>query len=358
MKKIVLVLMGLVFLSGSVSAYQVNIEAPDTLTVGKPLIVNGTTTYGIGTPIDVVLYKQVTTSTWVDRKIAYVQSDRTFRVIFDTTDLKKGAYKVEVPVDGQGDSVTMRLVNLVDRSDEISLTSPVLQPYSGKLYVAGSVSTDINSGIQIAVFDSDDIPVFGPHYVNTNSHGMFSADVPISQPGDYEVSFTDSSGYIGSRIFSVAGETAVTIVPTRVATTLPVLSAHGKASRNNPVYFIVRPASGSLTLYTSSSIDWVIEYIDEQGIVHMVNEQGEANPEKIQLIGKGKPVFIKVYPYKSSVNSEAFLYAENAIAVSVSPTVPAVFGTPAPAETQHSPVLPLVGILATGLAGYCWYRRV
>jgi len=358
MKKIVLVLMGLVFLSGSVSAYQVNIEAPDTLTVGKPLIVNGTTTYGIGTPIDVVLYKQLTTSTWVDRKITYVQSDRTFRVIFDTTNLKKGAYKVEVPVDGQGDSVTMRLVNLVDRSDEISLTSPVLQPYSGKLYVAGSVSTDINSGVQIAVFDSDDIPVFGPHYVNTNSHGMFSADVPISQPGDYEVSFTDSSGYIGSRIFSVVGGATVTSVPTSVTTTLPVLSAHGRASRDNPVYFIVRPASGTLTLRTSSSIDWVLEYVDDRGVLHMVNEQGETNPEKIQLTGKGKTVYIKVYPYKSSVNSEAFLYTENANAVSVSPTVPAVFGTPIPSETPHSPISPLVGILAAGLAGYCWYRRV
>jgi len=358
MKKIVLAIMGLLFLSGSVSAYQVNIDVPDTLTVGKPLIVNGTTTFGIGTPIDVDLYFQLTTSTQVDHQTVYVQSDRTFRVIFETTDLKKGLYKVEVPVTGQRDAYTMRLVNLVDRSDEISLTSPLQQPYSGKLYIAGSLSMDKNSGVQIAVYDSDNNPVFGPQYVNTNYLGMFSADVPISQPGDYEVYFTDSSGYIGSRLMSVVGGATVTTVPTRVATTLPVLSAHGKASRDNPVYFIVRPASGTLTLRTSSSIDWVIEYIDEQGIVHMVNEQGETNPEKIQLTGKGKTVYIKVYPYKSSVNSEAFLYAENANAVSVSPTVPAVFGTPIPSETQHSPISPLVGILAAGLAGYCWYRRV
>jgi hypothetical protein len=358
MKKTVLVVLGLLFLSGSVTAYQVNIEAPDTLTVGKPLIVTGTTTYGIGTPIDVVLYKQVTTSTWVDRKIAYVQSDRTFRVIFDTTELKKGAYKVEVPVDGQGNSVTMRLVNLVDRSDEISLTSPVLQPYTGKLYIAGTVSTDINSGVQIAVFDSDNIPVFGPQYVNTNSNGIFSADVPITQPGEYEVSFTDSNGYIGQRVISVVGETIVTTTLTGVATTPPVLSAHGRASRDKPVYFIVRPTSGILTMYTSSSIDWVIEYVDERGILHMINEQGEAKPEKIQLSGVGKLVYIKVYPYKSSVNSEAFLYAENANAVSVSPTVPAVFGSHTPAATQNSPVSPLGGILAAGFAGYWWFRRV
>ena len=58
MKKIVLLVMGLLFLSGSVSAYLVNIDAPESLPIGKPLIVNGTTTFGIGTPVDVVLYYQ------------------------------------------------------------------------------------------------------------------------------------------------------------------------------------------------------------------------------------------------------------------------------------------------------------
>jgi hypothetical protein len=356
MKKIVLVVMGLVFLFGSVSAYQVNIETSDTLTVGKPLIVTGTTTFGTGTPIDVDLYLQLTKAR-VDHKVAYVQSDKTFRVIFDTTNLDKGVYKVEVPVNGQGDSVTTRLVNLVDRSDEISLTSPAEQPYTGKLSIAGIMSTDKNSGVQIEVFDADNNPVFGPQYVNTNANGMFKADVPVIQAGDYEVSFTDSKGYIGSRIISVVGAAAVTSAPTSIATTQQVVSAHGKASRDNPVYFIVKPNSGTITLHTSSSIDWVIEYVDERGILHTVNEQGEANPEKIQLPGKGKPIYIKVYPYKNSVNSEAFLYAENANTISVSPTVPIVFSTPTPAETQHSPISPLIGIFAAGITGYWWCRR-
>ncbi len=358
MKKIVLVMLGLLFLFGSASAYQVNIETPDTLTVGKPLIVTGTTTFGTGTPIDVDLYLQFTTSTPVAHKTAYVKSDMTFRVIFDTTNLKKGVYKVEVPVNGHGDSVTTKLVNLVDRSDEISLTSPAHQPYTGKLSVAGIMSTNINSGVQIEVFDADNNPVFGPQYVNTNSNGMFSADVPITQAGDYEVSFTDSKGYIGSRVISVVGAATVTYTPTSITTTQQVVSAHGKASRDNPAYFVVRPNSGLLTLRTSSSIDWVIEYVDDRGILHMINEQGAMNPEKILLTGKGKPIYIKVYPYKSSVNSEAFLYAENANTVSLSPTVPAVFGTPTPDETQHAPVSPLMGLLAAGITGYWWYRRI
>ncbi len=41
MKKIVLLVIGLLFLSVIAIAYQVNIDAPETLTVGKPLIVTG-----------------------------------------------------------------------------------------------------------------------------------------------------------------------------------------------------------------------------------------------------------------------------------------------------------------------------
>ena len=132
MKKIVLLVMGLLFLAGVASAYQVNIDAPETLAVGKPLIVNGTTTFGIGTPIDVVLYYQLTTTTEIKRKIVYVQSDYTFRAVFDTTGLKTGMYKVEVPTSGMGDSITMRVVNLIDRSDDIQMNSPDIPEFQRK----------------------------------------------------------------------------------------------------------------------------------------------------------------------------------------------------------------------------------
>src|SRR4030042_3579261 len=138
MKKIVLLLLGLFFLSGFASAYRVNIDAPDSPPIGKPLIVNGTTTFGIGTPIDVVLYYQLTTTTEIKRKIVYVQSDYTFRAVFDTTGLQTGMYKVEVPTTGMGDSITMRGVHMVDRSDDIQMNSPLYQNFDGKMYVAGN----------------------------------------------------------------------------------------------------------------------------------------------------------------------------------------------------------------------------
>jgi len=351
MKKIVLLLLGLFFLSGCASAYTVIINAPDTLPVGKPLVVTGNTTYGIGTPLDVVLFFQLTTSTEVQRKVAYIQSDKTFRTVFDTTGLPKGTYKVEVPVNGGGNSNTMRVIQLVDRSDEIELGSSTTQNMNGKLYISGTISSDKNSGIQIEVFSPDGSIIFGPKYINTNLRGDFSTDVPITSPGDYAVSFTDANGYIGDRTITVIGEAGLIDTTPSAATTLVVLSAHTTASRDHPAYFAVRTGTDPVTVYTSTSIDWIIEYFDASGVIHVVNANGQQTPERSEIPGNGKIVYVKMFPAESSVTGTAFLYTRNARAVSVSPTVPAIFAgrvsqTATPA--QSSPELPFLGIIATG----------
>jgi hypothetical protein len=353
MKKVVLLVMGLIFLSAFGSAYQVNIDAPESLAVGKPLIVTGTTTFGIGTPIDVVLYYQLTTTTEIKRKIVYVQSDKTFKAVFDTTGLKTGIYKVEVPVNGMGDSVTMRLVQIVDRADEIQLDSSTTQVFTGKLTVAGTIKGDENSGVQVEVIGPDNSQVFGPQYVNTNYLGAFSTEVPITTPGEYEVSFTDSKGFIGTRIITAIGSQTPIATLSDTATPKTVLFAHMKASRNAPAYFIVKTGSGPVMLYTSSSVDWVIEYIDDTGVLHVENNQGEQNPEKAAITGSGKTIYVKVYPYKYAEQSEVFLYAENANSIAISQTVPVPFAAVVPqtssGRTQAGSLLPLSGLAAVGI---------
>jgi hypothetical protein len=351
MKKIVLLIMGLLFLSGFASAYLVNIEAPDTLSVGKPLIVTGTTTFGIGTPIDVVLYYQLTTTTEIKRKIVYVQSDYSFRAVFDTTGLKTGMYKVEVPTNGMGNSVNMRVVNLVDRSDDIQLSSATTQNFNQKISIAGSINGDENSGVQIEVIGPGNIVVFGPGYINTNYLGYFATDIPITEPGDYEVSFTDARGYVGKRIITVTGLQYLT--STTSPTIVSIVSAHTKSSRDNPAYFIIKTGVGQVTIHTSSAIDWIIEYVDVKGTIQLVNEQGEKYPEQVTLQGNGKTLYIKVYPVKYELNNEVFVYAENANSIIVSPTAPAPFTLTAlqtPSETPQSMVMPLLGIVAVGMA--------
>lgn len=364
MKKIVLLALGLCLLVSGVPAYQVFISAPETLTIGMPLVVNGTTTFGIGTPIDVVLYQQVTTSTEVKRKIAYVQADNTFRVIFDTTYLPTGTYKVEVPTVGTGDSVNMRQVQFIDRSDEIVLSSQTTQVLSRKLSVTGKITGDINSGVQVAVIGPDNGVIFGPSYVTTDNLGGFSMEVPVSQTGDYEMTFTDSHGYIGSRVITIISGKD-TIVPVTSVTGSAIMSARTKASRDNPAYFIVRPLNnGTVTVTTSSSVDWVVEYVDANGALHTVNDQGDVNAEEITINGAQGPLYFKVYPYKLSVSTTVSLNAVNAESVAISPTIPEAFrqapeenltGT-GPAElpertpSQKSPVGPIVAVCAFGSA--------
>jgi hypothetical protein len=355
MKKIVLLVMGLLFLPVLASAYQVNIDAPESLTVGKPLVMTGTTTFGVGTPIDVVLYYQMTTTSEVKRRIVYIQPDKTFKAIFDTTGLKTGIYKVEVPTSGMGgDSVTMRVIQLVDRSDAIHVSSSLTQPFSGKLYVAGTITGSENSGIQVEVVSPDNQVIFGPRYVNTNYVGDFSVEVPVTETGEFEVSFTDSKGYIGAKTFTILGAPSVSDLPAPVTTpaAAQVISAHTTSSRNHPAYFVVRPGTGPVSLYTSSSVDWVMEYVDENGVYHTVNAQGELIAERVELSGKGKTLYFKVYPQKASVTSEAFLYGQNVNGVSVSPNTPGVFAaveTPALPETPQAPVKPLLGVMAVGI---------
>jgi hypothetical protein len=359
MKKIVLLALGIMLLSSGVSAYQVNIYAPDTLTVGLPLVVNGTATFGIGTPIDVVLYQQVTTSTEIERKVAYIQSDNTFRVIFDTTLLPTGIYKVEVPASGTGDSISMRQVRLIDRSDEISLTSPTTQAFSGRMYLDGKIDVDANSGVQIAVIGPDNGVVFGPKYVGTDPQGGFDVTIPVSQAGDYEASFTDAEGYVGSRTISIVGGNE-TVAPETSVTNGTILSAYGRSSRDNPAYFIVQPAGdGPVTVSTSASVDWVVEYVDADGNLQTVNAQGESAPEVVVVNGDAKPLYFKVYPYKYSVNAVVYLNAANAESVEVSPTAPGVFGTnPPPGETTtKSPLTAAGSVAAVCMAAACTYLR-
>jgi len=352
MNKFVLPVLGLLFLTGVVSAYQINIDAPATLAVGKPLVVNGTTNFGIGTPIDVVLYYQLTTNTEIKRRIAYVQSDHTFRVVFDTTTLKKGTYKVEVPATGLGDSVNTRIVNLIDRTDEITLTR-ILQEYTGRLAITGTLENNKNDGVQIEVTGPDGERVFGPQYIATNMQGSFATDIAITKSGVYDVSFTDTNGYVGTKSITVIGSGGTSATPTVTpagTTSAAVQSAYTTASREEPAYFEVKAGTGPVTVYTSTHIDWVLEYIDEKGILHTVNENGELNPEEIEIQGRGKSIFFKVYPYKYSDNGAIILYAENAQSVRVSPTIPAAFGgspdsTGTPSETQASS-LPFIACCA------------
>jgi hypothetical protein len=362
MKKIVLVLIGLLFCSGLVSAYQIDIEAPASLAVGKPLVVTGTTTLGTGTPVDVVLYFQSTSvSTEIKRIPVYVMADKTFKAIFDTTGLKTGSYKVEVPSPAGSDSVFMRAVTIYDRSEDITFTTPLDQDFTGKIYCIGTIKGLENSGIQVEVIAANGLVIFGPQFVHTDNAAHFAFEVPLPAPGIYEVSFTDANGYIGSRTINTnpSASGSITSVTASATKSQPIVSAHARASRDSPAYFLVEAGTGPVILYTSKSLDWVIEYVDDRGILYMKNDQGDQYPEKVVFTGNGETIYVKVYPYKYSVSADVFLYGENANSIIVSRTVPAPFiaaGDETPV-VRSSPVLFGIAVLSAGIAFFLVRKR-
>jgi hypothetical protein len=363
MKKNVL-LTGLLFLFSPVVAYYVYIDAPDTLTVGKPLVVTGETSFGIGTPIDVVLYYQLTTTSEIKRTIVYIQPDRTFRAVFDTTGLKTGVYKVEVPTSGMGgDSVTSRVIELVDRSDAIQIASPLTSQFTGTLTIEGTIAGGESSGIQVEVAGPDNKIIFGPVYVNTNPQGDFSFEIPIADTGNYEVSFTDSRGYIGSRTFTVLDTVSPgsPVYSPGTGSTRQTLSAHARATHDRPAFFIVETGVGPVSISTSSSVDWVIEYADDNGIRGTVNAEREENAERLDINGTGTTLYVSVYPASPFISDDVILYGQNVRSIAISPAEPSVFlesGATSPKETPQSPAPALCGIISVLLASLCYRRSV
>jgi 5-hydroxyisourate hydrolase-like protein (transthyretin family) len=361
--KISLIIVAVLLLVVPAMAYEITIDAPTSIPKGQPLVVNGTTTLPPGVSVDIVLYRSEYTSEEISRQTVTIQADKVFTVIFDTENLEGGQYKVEVPVAAGtgisylGNSVTMRVVQITDRTSEIQIKSPMDQENTGTLSVRGVITGLGNSGVQISVIGPDDQTVFGPQYIKTNDDGSFSQNVPITKEGTYTVSFTDAKGYIGVVTFTVYEKTVATTTPTPTQTaTVPVLTASTTASFDDPAYFLVTTGTGPVKITTSSGIDWVIEYPDPAGVVQKVNLMGQLEGETVTLQGIGDTVPIKVYPYRMSDQGIVTLSAEGATAVVVATGVPSTF-EPTASPTATSPLpLPLILAALGGCALFVAYR--
>jgi len=358
-----LIIVAILLLVVPAMAYEIAIDAPVSIPKGQPLVVNGTTTLPPGVSVDIVLYRSEYTSEEISRETVTIQADKVFTVIFDTKNLEKGQYKVEVPVAAGtgisylGSSVTMRVVQITDRTDEIVIKSPMDQENTGTLSVRGVITGLGNSGVQISVIGPDDQTVYGPQYIKTNDDGSFSQNVPVKKEGTYTVSFTDAKGYIGAVTFAVYEKTVATSTPTPTPTTVvPTLSASTTASYDDPAYFTVVTGTGPVRVYTSSGVDWVIEYQDPSGVIQKVNSMGQLEGEEVTLQGIGDTVSIKVYPYRMSDQGIVTLSAEGATSVEVATGVPSSFATTASPTTTAPLPLPLVLAALGGCALFVAYR--
>jgi hypothetical protein len=350
MKRIAFVLLLCTLFVGSVAGYTITLNSYERIQVGQLLVVTGQTNIPIGTYVDIVLSYNPSFSEEIARKRVYILGDRTFQVIFDTTGMKTGQYKIEVRTRTEfpfsSDSTTAKTIQLVDRLNEVELSSPLKQAYNGTLDVTGRMPALKNRSVQITITNKDGTIVFGPEYIPTNSEGRFSRTIPINSSGGYDVSFTDTNGFIGTIAFMVSEPEETPVATETTPPDITIISAHALAKKDKSAYFEVTKKSGDTRIFTSDGTDWVIEYIDENGVIHIINNRGRQAPEEVTLSGRRRVVFVKVTPFSYSDSGTVNLSAENAESVRVLPSTPPPFAAAmeTPSPTQSSVPLFLAGI--------------
>ena len=232
MKRIFLATIILLTLVSAVSAYGLSINGPESVTIGRPVIINLTTDLPVGTSIDVVFYQSQYTSTLVDTRNVVVQEGKqNYTVIFSTTDVKGGQYKAEARLktmtttDLRSGSITSIILDVIDRSNEISITSNRNQTLGNALVIEGSIAGIGDSGVKLEV-QGPSGTVFGPDWIETQKSGTagdgkFSKTIPVTDAGEYDVSFSDQRGSsgsdIGTVVFNVVAPQTVAI-PTQTTT--------------------------------------------------------------------------------------------------------------------------------------------
>jgi hypothetical protein len=350
-----------VLCAGSVQAYELTINVTDKIQRGLPLVVNGTSNIPPGTSVDIVFTKSGYVVEEVARRTITLQANQEFSVVFDTTDLAGGIYKVEaLPISDYrylGNSVTLRIVEIVDRSKELNIHSPETQEMNGKLVIEGAILAARNAGVQIEVTGPDGGIVYGPEFVRTDTDGSFALTVPIDEPGIYNASFTDNKGYVGKVSFTVEEPFEPTTIPTTIPPTFPALSATAEASRDKPAYFAVQTGSGDVRVYTSSGVDWVIEYTDASGTLQKVNTKGAVEGEEAVFPGTGGIVLLTVYPSKYSETGTVTLSAEGATDITAEQKPPDTTTGSTTNIPGSAPLLPVVVIIAVIGAAFLLLMR-
>jgi hypothetical protein len=266
MKRILLIALCLVCIIGTASAYGLYLDCDESVQVGLPVKCSIDSDFPPGTSFDIVFYQSVTTSTEVSRQPITIQEDKVTQYkLLDTKGLPGGNYKVEVQYHGadeprlRSDSVTMQLVKLIDRSNEITITSPLTQDPDAALRIEGSIAKLGNDGVKIEVRGPDGVLFnnwIGSKALVQSGAGTFTKLLTVTGPGEYEVMFTDAKGYIGTVTFHVVAPATqvVTAVPTtasvvkttKAPTTVPTPWPTATQSPLSPITALVGIAGAGL----------------------------------------------------------------------------------------------------------------
>jgi hypothetical protein len=268
MKRILLIVLFLLCIAGTASAYQFYLSCPESVQVGLPLKCSIDSNLRAGTTFDLVFYQSGYTATPISRQSVTIQDTQATQYkLFDTKGLPGGQYKMEAQFRGNdeaslsSDSKTWQLPVLIDRSGEITITSPMTQTLDEALRIEGYIAKVGNDGIEIAVRGPDGV-IFGPNWIGTKINvqsgaGVFTQQVAVTKPGEYDVTFRDTKGYIGVVTFKVSAPVTTTlttlpattsVITTRPPTTVPTTMPTTKPSPLSPVTIVA--ALGLISVLT------------------------------------------------------------------------------------------------------------
>ncbi|ABD40686.1 hypothetical protein Mhun_0936 [Methanospirillum hungatei JF-1] len=351
----------LILICGPVSAYYLSIDAPAQVKVGEPILVTGSTNTPPPDKIDIIFSHSLNVPIEIERQSIQIteKGETTFNVTFKTDGLEKGNYKVEGLSQSQRDfsagSRSIRVVKLIDRSDLITFTSPTWQEFEKILNIEAKISGYKENAIQMEVA-KDHKTIFGPESIPVTG-GRVKYELPISEPGTYEVSFTDYDGFIGK--YSIVSEekdqyhltgpietheipvaSAIetdikeTVKPTATPSPVKVekisgISAQAEVSRDNPGLFIISTNKTPITIQVSGNTDMVFEYKTSQdGASVKVNEEMGTSPEMVTISDSVSEIYLKVYPYSFKAAEKVTITADTAETISLSDVSAKAFGMP------------------------------
>jgi MYXO-CTERM domain-containing protein len=210
MKKIPVMILFSLLLVGTASAYMVSVDAPTTLTKGDVLTANGTSNIPAGVRLDVALFSPYSGNQY-QKNTVVIQPNGQFNTTFQTTDLLSGDYKVEVLENKEypigSSAVVRKVVTIVDRSGEATVTAPLSQTFNGSLLVSGTAKNLKAASILVTVTGQGST-IFGPQYILTDEKGAFQTLVPITAAGIYTLILADNAGTISQTAITVGNGTA------------------------------------------------------------------------------------------------------------------------------------------------------
>lgn len=365
MKKIALVCILLLFCVTAAGAYNFQFIGPPRDSgsingnVGEVITISGIS-QNIPPGVTMTLTVTGPGSYYITRKMV-VQAGGGFSTEFDTTGLREGDYRFEIQAPDYYKVTQPRnwfLYHLTDRSLLLTMISPVQQEYDGWLSVNGKVEGLGDMGIELTVYGPSGT-YFGPQWISTDQIGRFYKEISIDRAGMYSARIADRRGLIGTVQIQVIREGIATpAIPT--STPPPtIISASALASRENPAFFVMQTQAGPATLSTSLGVDWVIEYIDESGNKHIINEYGSDQAESFMIEGRGGTVRIRAYPDGDGTGT-VHLYGQNIVSLTASTTPSDVFGdlqASGQMPAEESPAFLLLPLIALAILIACMVKK-